>query len=97
MADDPQTVRCAIYTRVSTPEQAEGDFSSLDNQREMSEAYIKSQASQGWIALDTRYDDAGFTGSTMERPALDQLLGDITAGTVDFILVPKIEPHSRSR
>ncbi len=96
MADEAGTIRCAIYTRVSTPEQAEGDFSSIDNQREMAEAYIKSQAGQGWVALDERYDDRGFSGGTMERPALDRLLQDAQDRLVDCIVVTKIDRLSRS-
>ena len=96
MADDPITVRAAIYTRVSTPEQAEGDFTSLDNQREMSEAYIQSQASQGWILLNTRYDDAGFSGGNVNRPALDRLLRDAEDGAIDCIVFTKIDRLSRS-
>ncbi len=96
MADEAGIIRCAIYTRVSTPEQAEGDFSSIDNQREMAEAYIKSQAGQGWVALDTRYDDRGFSGGTMERPALDRLLQDAQDSLVDCIVVTKIDRLSRS-
>jgi site-specific DNA recombinase len=92
----PEAVRCAIYTRVSTPDQANGDFSSLDNQREMAEAYIRSQASKGWTRLETRYDDAGFSGGTMERPALDRLLHDSEDGFVDCIVVAKIDRLSRS-
>ena len=96
MADDPRTFRAAIYTRVSTPEQAEGDFTSLDNQREMAEAYIQSQASQGWIVLDTRYDDAGFSGGNVDRPALDRLLRDAEDGAMDCIVFTKIDRLSRS-
>jgi len=89
-------VRCAIYTRVSTPEQAEGDFTSLDNQREMAEAYIQSQAGNGWVILDEQYNDAGFSGGTINRPALDQLLQDAEANKVDCIVVTKIDRLSRS-
>jgi site-specific DNA recombinase len=96
MASDTGDVRCGIYTRVSTPEQAEGDFSSIDNQRQMSEAYIQSQAGQGWIALDERYNDCGFSGGTMERPALDRLLRDAQDGLVDCIVVTRIDRLSRS-
>jgi site-specific DNA recombinase len=96
MADKAQVYRCAIYTRVSTLGQAEGDFTSLDNQREMAEAYIRSQASKGWIALETRYDDAGYSGGTMERPALERLLQDAQAGLLDCIVVAKIDRLSRS-
>jgi site-specific DNA recombinase len=96
MPGNPGTVRCAIYTRVSTPEQAQGDFSSIDNQREMAEAYIRSQAGQEWVALNERYNDCGFSGGTLERPALDRLLADAQAGRVDCIVVNKIDRLSRS-
>ncbi len=96
MADSPRTVRAAIYCRVSTIDQAEGNFTSLDNQREMSETYIQSQARQGWIVLDTRYDDAGFSGGNVDRPALDRLLRDAEGGRVDCIVVTKIDRLSRS-
>ena len=69
--------RCAIYTRVSTEHGLEQEFNSLDNQREAAEAYIKSQAHEGWRCLRERYDDGGFSGRTMERPALQQLLTEI--------------------
>ena len=70
-------VRCAIYTRKSTEEGLEQDFNSLDAQRESSEAFIKSQTQEGWQALTDRYDDGGFTGANMDRPALHRLLEDI--------------------
>lgn len=88
--------RCAIYTRVSTAGQAEGDFSSIDNQRESAEAYIKSQAESGWSTVSTRYDDAGWSGSNVERPALRQLLSDVAAGHIDVVVVYKIDRLSRS-
>ena len=68
-------VRCAIYTRVSTPDQANGDFTSIDNQREMAEAYIKSQAGKGWVLLDEHFDDPGFSAGSIERPALRRQRG----------------------
>ena len=67
---EKQKIRCAIYTRVSTSEGLEQEFTSLDNQRESAESYIQSQKSEGWIALPDRYDDGGFTGANTERPAL---------------------------
>ena len=63
-------LRCAIYTRVSTDQGLEKDFNSLDAQREASEAYIKSQAHEGWSLVRGRYDDGGFSGGSLERPAL---------------------------
>ena len=72
-------LRCAVYTRVSTDSGLEQDFNSLDNQREASEAYIKSQAHEGWKLVRERYDDGGFSGGSMERPALQKLLEDVRA------------------
>ncbi len=76
-------VRCAIYTRKSTEEGLDQAFNSLDAQREACEAYIKSQQHEGWTALNTAYDDGGFSGGTMDRPALQRLLADIQSGQVD--------------
>ena len=80
-------LRCAVYTRVSTDSGLEQDFNSLDNQREASEAYIKSQAHEGWKLVRERYDDAGFSGGSMERPALQKLLDDVRARKIDVIVV----------
>jgi DNA invertase Pin-like site-specific DNA recombinase len=77
MNQKPPTLRCAIYTRVSTEYGLEQEFNSLDNQRESSEAYIKSQAHEGWRCLPDQYDDGGFSGGSLERPALQRLLADI--------------------
>jgi site-specific DNA recombinase len=84
-------VRCAIYTRKSTEEGLDQEFSSLDAQRESAQAYIKSQASQGWTCLKTSYNDGGFTGGNMDRPALQRLLADIQAGAVDCVVVYKVD------
>lgn len=95
----PPTVkshRCAIYTRKSSEEGLEQDFNSLDAQREACEAYIKSQKSAGWVALPTMYDDGGFSGGNMERPALRRLLADIEAGRVDTVVVYKVDRLTRS-
>jgi site-specific DNA recombinase len=89
-------VRCAIYTRKSTEEGLEQEFNSLDAQRESAEAYIRSQVHEGWICLPDRYDDGGFTGGNMERPALRRLLADIEAGKIDCVLVYKVDRLSRS-
>jgi site-specific DNA recombinase len=89
-------VRCAIYTRKSTEEGLDQEFSSLDAQRESAQAYIKSQASQNWICLKTPYNDGGFTGGNMDRPALKRLLADIQAGAVDCVVVYKVDRLSRS-
>ena len=92
----PPTVRCASYTRVSTPDQANGDFTSIDNQREACAAYIASQKHEGWTNLPESYDDTGFSGGNLERPALARLLADIEAGLVDCIVVYKVDRLSRS-
>ena len=90
------TVRCAIYTRKSTTEGLEQDFNTLDAQRESAEQYIASQAGEGWVCLPQRYDDGGFSGGNMDRPALKRLLADIDAGEIDCVVVYKIDRLSRS-
>jgi site-specific DNA recombinase len=87
---------CAIYTRKSTEEGLDQEFNSLDAQRESGEAYIKSQAHEGWVCLAERYDDGGFTGGNMERPALQRLMADIEAGKIDAVVVYKVDRLSRS-
>src|SRR5690349_1202503 len=89
-------VRCAIYTRKSTEEGLDQEFNSLQAQREACEAFINSQRHEGWVCLPAAYDDGGFSGATMERPALQQLLSDIAAGRVDTIVVYKIDRLTRS-
>lgn len=89
-------IRCAIYTRKSTDEGLDQEFNTLDAQRESAEAFIKSQQHEGWVALPDRYDDGGFTGGNIERPALKRLLADVTAGKVDCIVVYKVDRLSRS-
>jgi len=91
-----QVVRCAIYTRKSTEEGLDQEFNSLDAQREAAQAYIVSQQQQGWLALPQRYDDGGFSGGNLDRPALKRLLQDITGGTIDAVLVYKLDRLSRS-
>ena len=91
-----RTNRCAIYTRKSSDEGLDQSFNSLDAQREAGEAYVKSQAHEGWRTIPTRYDDGGFSGGTMERPALQRLLADVDAGLVDVIVVYKIDRLTRS-
>jgi site-specific DNA recombinase len=90
------TVRCAIYTRKSSEEGLEQEFNSLQAQREACEAFIKSQRHEGWVSLPKGYDDGGFSGATMDRPALQQLLADITAGRVDTVVVYKIDRLTRA-
>ena len=92
----PKQIRCAIYTRKSTEEGLEQDFNSLDAQREGAENYIASQKAEGWVCLPDRYDDGGFTGGNMERPALRRLMADIDAGRVDCVVVYKVDRLSRS-
>ena len=89
-------LRCAIYTRVSTDQGLEQDFNSLDAQREASEAYIKSQAHEGWRLVRDRYDDGGFSGGSMDRPALQKLLIDVQARRIDVIVVYKVDRLTRS-
>ena len=91
-----KSLRCAVYTRKSTEEGLEQDFNSLDAQREACAAYIASQASLGWRLLAKPYDDGGISGGTMDRPALQNLLGDIQAGQVDVVVVYKIDRLTRS-
>ena len=89
-------LRCAIYTRKSSEEGLEQDFNSLDAQREACEAYIASQKHEGWGALTEMYDDGGFSGGTMDRPALKRLLADIAAGTIDVVVVYKVDRLTRA-
>lgn len=89
-------IRCAIYTRKSTDEGLDMDFNSLDAQREAAEAFIASQRHEGWCVVPDRFDDGGFTGGNMERPALKRLLAEVDAGRVDAIVVYKVDRLSRS-
>ncbi len=89
-------VRCAIYTRKSSEEGLEMEFNSLDAQRESCEAYVASQKAEGWVPVPDRYDDGGFSGGNLERPALKRLLVDIEGGLVDVVVVYKIDRLSRS-
>src|SRR5690349_2375275 len=91
-----ERVRCAIYTRKSSEEGLDQEFNSLQAQREACEAFINSQRHEGWVCLPAAYDDGGFSGATMERPALQRLLADITAGRVDTIVVYKIDRLTRA-
>src|SRR5438445_9386982 len=90
------TGRCAIYTRKSSEEGLEQEFNSLQAQREACEAFIESQRQGGWVCLRAAYDDGGFSGARMDRPALQRLLADLTAGRVDTIVVYKIDRLTRS-
>src|SRR6184192_2871570 len=96
MRKNPSAIRCAIYTRKSTEEGLDQDFNSLDAQREAAEAFIKSQKEAGWKLIPTRYDDGGFSGGNLERPALRRLVDDIDARRVDCVIVYKVDRLSRS-
>jgi site-specific DNA recombinase len=89
-------VRCAVYTRKSSEEGLEQEFNSLDAQREAGEAFVKSQVVEGWALLPDRYDDGGYTGGNTDRPALQRLMADIAAGTIDVVVVYKVDRLSRS-
>ncbi len=89
-------LRCAIYTRKSSEEGLQQEFNSLDAQREACEAYVKSQASEGWRAITTRYDDGGFSGGNMDRPGLKKLMADISGDRVDIVVVYKVDRLTRS-
>src|SRR5882757_928005 len=89
-------IRCAVYTRKSSEEGLEQSFNSLDAQREACEAYILSQRHEGWQVVPTPYDDGGFSGGNIERPALKRLLEDIAAGKIDVVVVYKVDRLTRS-
>ncbi|MCG8556929.1 MAG: recombinase family protein [Proteobacteria bacterium] len=91
-----ETKRCAIYTRKSTAHGLEQEFSSLDAQREACERYVEGQGHLGWRLLPERYDDGGFTGANLERPAFQRLIEDIEAGKIDIVVVYKVDRLSRS-
>src|SRR6202167_5745203 len=95
-AGSAKAVRCGIYTRVSTDQGLEQDFSSLDAQYDASQAYIRSQAHAGWTLLKSKYDDGGFSGGNTDRPALQLLLSEVRAGKVDIIVVYKVDRLTRS-
>jgi site-specific DNA recombinase len=92
----PNRVKCAIYTRKSTEEGLEQDFNTLEAQREAGESFTNSQRHEGWVALPDRYDDGGYTGANMDRPALKRLLADVEAGKVNCIVVYKVDRLTRS-
>jgi len=89
-------VSCAIYTRKSSEEGLEQSFNSLEAQREACRAFVLSQKHEGWSALSDHYDDGGFSGGTLERPALKRLLGDVQAGKIQTIVVYKVDRLTRS-
>src|SRR3982751_2887151 len=96
MTEQPALVRCAIYTRKSTEEGLEQEFNTLQAQRESAEACIVSHREQGWTAISERYDDGGFSGANIDRPALKKLLAGVEAGQIDCVLVYKVDRLSRS-
>lgn len=96
MSGQRKTIRCAIYTRVSTDTGLDQDFNSLDAQYEGASSYIKSQAHAGWTQLRKRYDDGGFSGGSTDRPPLQQLLTDVQEGKIDVIVVYKVDRLTRS-
>lgn len=95
-SEKTKVINCAIYTRVSTNDGLEQDFTSLDSQRESSENYINSQKNQGWIICPERYDDAGYTGANTDRPALQELISDVKKKKIDCVVVYKVDRLSRS-
>ena len=92
----PPMKRCVIYTRKSTEEGLEKEYNTLESQFDACSAYIQSQAGQGWRLIDRHYDDGGFSGGTMDRPALQQLLEDISNSEIDVVVVYKLDRISRS-
>src|SRR5207302_10487462 len=90
------TVRCAIYTRKSSEEGLEQEFNSLQAQREACEAFIDSQRHEGWVCQRAAYDDGGFSGATMDRPALKHLLADVKEKRIDMVVVYKVDRLTRS-
>jgi site-specific DNA recombinase len=92
---DARRKRCAIYTRKSSEEGLEQEFNSLVAQREACEAFIRSQRHEGWVSAKTRYDDGGFSGGTVERPALQGVLADLRAGRIDTVVVYKVDRLTR--
>ena len=90
------TLRCAVYTRKSSEEGLEQSFNSLHAQREACEAYVKSQAHEGWTCRTEAYDDGGFSGGSMDRPGLKRLLADIEVGLIDVVVVYKVDRLTRS-
>ena len=94
--DNKHPVRCAIYTRKSSEEGLDQEFNSLHAQREACEAFIASQKHEGWEIIETAYDDGGYSGGSMERPALKRLLADIEATVIEVVVVYKVDRLTRS-
>src|SRR5918995_154549 len=96
MDEKRNPLRCAIYTRKSTEDGLEQEFNSLQAQREAAEAYIVSRREAGWVTVSEPYDDGGFSGASLDRPALRKLLSDVEGGKIDCVLVYKVDRLSRS-
>src|SRR5258706_2556517 len=96
MEENRKVIRCAIYTRKSTEEGLDQDFNSLHAQREAAEAFIKSQRQLGWTLVPYHYDDGGFSGGNLDRPALQRLLDDVEARRGDCVVVYKVDRLSRA-
>src|SRR6201981_1098920 len=92
----PKRHRCAIYTRKPPEHNLDLEFNSLDAQREACEAYIKSQAHEGWRLIPDRYDDGGLSGASLDRPALQNLLTDVRTGKINIVVVYKVDRLTRS-
>ena len=95
-AIDSRLLRCAIYTRKSTQHGLEKPLNSLETQRDVCESYIRSQAHRNWVQVPCRYDDGGFSGGSLARPALQRLIDDIEAGRIDIVVIYKVDRLSRS-
>ena len=93
---EKKTLRCAIYTRKSSEEGLDQDFNSLEAQREACEAYVRSQAHEGWKLIEDHFDDGGFSGGNLQRPRLETLMQTVRAGKVDVIVIYKIDRLTRS-
>jgi site-specific DNA recombinase len=91
-----KSVRCAIYTRKSTEEGLDQSFNTLDAQREAGEAFVNAQRHEGWVVLPQKYDDGGYTGANMDRPALQRLLADVESGMANCVVVYKVDRLTRS-
>ena len=96
MTEPRKTARCAIYTRKSTEHNLDLEFNSLDAQREACEAYIKSQAHEGWRLVPVEFNDGAYSGASLERPALQALISEIAAGKIDVVVVYKVNRLTRS-
>ena len=92
----PKRLRCAVYTRKSTDERLDAEYTSIDAQRDAGAACIASRRAEGWIPVADDYDDGGFSGGTLQRPALQRLIADIEAGQIDIVVAYKIDRLSRS-